>query len=449
VYNIFFASERKKIIFEQQQKTKDGEDQVSTTNKDKIRRSKQAHVGFTNLAQMIAERWKGIDAEYKKDLHEISRADYVRYENEMNDWNEQRAKDEQRNQHVDSKPGNVLKIDGTKVKLEQLGAKHNVLMDKGTTLSQSNEKLTGLSEYKSDHLEDVADDDAEFGKSILALLMPQEQGRNDDNTDAYANAWDGLFCIEPCTSVYTDVATVKTNCVPSNQSYSNHAIYGDEFSLNPTLATPYSNDAYGSVCSLSPTAASLEYSSSKFMNLDLSNLKSSVTRPYYLEIKRHVTAMNRNDTGFHRNSNSPSFASIVNYQPMIDREFYSTSLPYYSSDTAVATAEYPGTANATMHSLHAASVPMFRRIKSTPSFSPNQESKFLDIFASMQRSFATNAANSQVNATDNFTIQSSEEDFISGGGFNTNANSCAENSSNEYPTLEYLQNFFGIKPPNK
>ena len=71
-YNIFFKNERKKIILEQQQQSKDGADQVPITNKDKFRRSKQAHVGFANLTQMIAKRWKTVDPEYKKELEEVS-----------------------------------------------------------------------------------------------------------------------------------------------------------------------------------------------------------------------------------------------------------------------------------------------------------------------------------------------------------------------------------------
>jgi hypothetical protein len=70
-------NEQKKIILQQQQKQqeKDSAGEVSTTNKDKIRRSKQAHVGFANLTQMIAKRWKAVDPEYKKELEEVSRTD--------------------------------------------------------------------------------------------------------------------------------------------------------------------------------------------------------------------------------------------------------------------------------------------------------------------------------------------------------------------------------------
>jgi hypothetical protein len=62
------------IILEQQQ-SKDGADQEPIINKDKFRRSKQAYVGFTELAQMIAKRWKTVDPEYKKELQEVSRVD--------------------------------------------------------------------------------------------------------------------------------------------------------------------------------------------------------------------------------------------------------------------------------------------------------------------------------------------------------------------------------------
>jgi hypothetical protein len=184
---------------------------------------------------MIAKRWKAVDPEYKKELEEVSRTDYVRYDNEMKEWNEQGAKDEQRDQEVDS--DSVLKIDELEVKSKRLE-------DQGTTLIRRNEKLTGLSEDKSDQLEDVADDDA-FAKEIIALLTPQEQGQNVVAThDVHTEISNDLFCIEPCTSVYTNVADADADATPNG------------FSLNPM-------------------AASSEHSNSMFINLDESSLQTS------------------------------------------------------------------------------------------------------------------------------------------------------------------------------
>jgi hypothetical protein len=156
--------------------------------------------------------------------------------------------------------------------------------------------------------------------------------------------------------VYTDLAAAKPSGVPSNQSYSNDATYPGDISLNPT-------------------AASSEHSNAKFMNMDASNLQTSAaTLPYYLEIKRRLTAMNQTATGFQCNSNAPPSAFNLNNQPMFDGEFYSTStsanmhsfqgasLPYYCSDVAAAAPEYSCTANATMSSfqnLQAASFQCF------------------------------------------------------------------------------------------
>jgi hypothetical protein len=330
------------IILEQQQ-SKDGADQEPIMNKDKFRRSKQAYVGFTEfLAQMIAKRWKTVDPEYKKELQEVSRVDYVRYQNEIKEWNKQRARDEQCDQQENTKPVAVLKNDQKQVISEQLEPTQDVLN-------------IGLSEDKSGQLEDVTDD-ADFGKEILALLTPQEQERNDVDTHVNTNPWEYLLFIEPCTSVYTDLAAAKPSGVPSNQSYSNDATYPGDISLNPT-------------------AASSEHSNAKFMNMDASNLQTSAaTLPYYLEIKRRLTAMNQTAAGFQCNSNAPPSAFNLNNQPMFDGEFYSTStsanmhsfqgasLPYYCSDVAAAAPEYSCTANATMSSfqnLQAASFQCF------------------------------------------------------------------------------------------
>ena len=152
-YNIFFKNERTKIILEQQQQSKDGADHEPITNKDKFRRNTQAHVGFTKLAQMIAKRWKTVDPEYKKELEEISQVDYVRYANEMKEWKEQRARDEELNQQEDTKPDAVLENE-MRVILEQLEPIQDVFnIDQHASLTRYNE--AGLSKDESDQLEDV------------------------------------------------------------------------------------------------------------------------------------------------------------------------------------------------------------------------------------------------------------------------------------------------------
>jgi hypothetical protein len=67
---------------------------------------------------------------------------------------------------------------------------------------------------------------------------------------------------------------------------------------------------------------------------------------------------------------------------------------------------------------------------------------------SMWCTFSTNAATCKTNSGDNSVTHPIGEGFTAGGGFNINTNSPAE-SSNEQPTLEYLQRFFGIKPEDK
>jgi hypothetical protein len=396
---------------------------------------------------MIAKRWKTVDPEYKKELEEASRADYMRYQNEMKEWNKKQARDEQRGQQENTFPVAVLKNDLKEVISEQLEATQDVFnIDQGKTFARRDENSPGLSKDKSDQLED-ATGDHDFDKAILALITPQEQERNVDDTQVNADPWEDLFCIEPCTSVYTDLASAKPSSGSSNQSYSNYAGCRGEFSLNPT-------------------AASLEYSNSNFMNLDASNLQSSAaTRPYYLEIKRHLTAMNQTSTVFQRNSNSPPSAFDLNNQPVVDGECYSTSaaanMPSFqsaslssdSSDIAAADSEYSCTANATMSSFQnseVASVPMFRRMKSMSNFSPYQEYyRNLNPFSSM-RSFATDAATYQTNAADSTTMfRPSGNGFPTGQGFDTYINRRAEYSSNEYPTFEYLQSFFGIEPKDE
>jgi hypothetical protein len=222
--------------------------------------------------------------------------------------------------------------------------------------------------------------------------------------------------------------------------------------------------------------------------------------------------MNQTAAGFQCNSNSPPSVFNLNNQTMFDGGFYSTSsdaktpsfqsasLSSDSSDVAAAASEYSGTANATMSSFqnsHAASVPSTRQM-STPSFTPNQESRIFNQLPSMSpyatdaatyqtsmiqpseegfitgggfgtyanrrpnqesrdlnhfssmRSFATDAATYQTNVTDKYMSQPiDEEGFITGGSFNTYNYSRAEYSSNEHPTFEYLQRFFGIKPKDK
>jgi hypothetical protein len=90
--------------------------------------------------------------------------------------------------------------------------------DQGKTFARRDENSPGLSKDKSDQLED-ATGDHDFDKAILALITPQEQERNVDDTQVNADPWEDLFCIEPCTSMYTDLASAKpssgqaTNCV--------------------------------------------------------------------------------------------------------------------------------------------------------------------------------------------------------------------------------------------
>ena len=54
-YNIFFALQRKKILDEQHLSIQDGTYAIHT------------NVGFANLANIVAKRWKNVDPEFKAD----------------------------------------------------------------------------------------------------------------------------------------------------------------------------------------------------------------------------------------------------------------------------------------------------------------------------------------------------------------------------------------------
>ena len=67
-YNMF-----KKILNEQQLKARDKNDN-------------RAHVGFANLANIVAQQWKNVDPKFKAELEVKAHQDRIRYKNEMRDW---------------------------------------------------------------------------------------------------------------------------------------------------------------------------------------------------------------------------------------------------------------------------------------------------------------------------------------------------------------------------
>ena len=72
-FNMFFSLQRKKILDYQQLRTQDKNDN-------------QAHVGFANLAKIIAHQWKNIDPNFKAELEVKAHQNRIRYQHEMRDW---------------------------------------------------------------------------------------------------------------------------------------------------------------------------------------------------------------------------------------------------------------------------------------------------------------------------------------------------------------------------
>ena len=72
-YNIFFSIQRKKILDDQQPMTQD-------------KNGNRAHVGFANLAHIIAQQWKNVDPTLKAELEVKAHQDRIRYKHEMRDW---------------------------------------------------------------------------------------------------------------------------------------------------------------------------------------------------------------------------------------------------------------------------------------------------------------------------------------------------------------------------
>jgi hypothetical protein len=67
--NIFFAIERKKII--QEQEHADGT---------------PVKVGFANMANIVSERWKNIDPEYKEELERVALVGNEKYDKDTLVW---------------------------------------------------------------------------------------------------------------------------------------------------------------------------------------------------------------------------------------------------------------------------------------------------------------------------------------------------------------------------
>ena len=72
-YNIFFAIQRKKLLHKQRLKAQDKKDG-------------HVHIGFANLAKIVAEQWKNIDPISKAELEEKAQQDKIRHTNEMREW---------------------------------------------------------------------------------------------------------------------------------------------------------------------------------------------------------------------------------------------------------------------------------------------------------------------------------------------------------------------------
>jgi hypothetical protein len=77
--NIFFASERKKIIQEQEITQDQG--------------SMKVKVGFVHLANIVSERWRNVSAEYKKKLEEMARIERQQYKRSVLAWKLNNAED--------------------------------------------------------------------------------------------------------------------------------------------------------------------------------------------------------------------------------------------------------------------------------------------------------------------------------------------------------------------
>jgi hypothetical protein len=71
--NIFFAAERKKILEERERKSQEDNTQ-------------RAKVGFAGLANIVATRWRDVDAEYKKRLEEMACLERKQYQKKVLEW---------------------------------------------------------------------------------------------------------------------------------------------------------------------------------------------------------------------------------------------------------------------------------------------------------------------------------------------------------------------------
>lgn len=80
-YNLFFAMERKRILAEQKSPI------IHKSMRNKYRIGKHANVGFANLARIVGEKWRKVDAQLKMELERQAKIDKERYNNEMKEWN--------------------------------------------------------------------------------------------------------------------------------------------------------------------------------------------------------------------------------------------------------------------------------------------------------------------------------------------------------------------------
>jgi hypothetical protein len=92
--NIFFAIERKKILEERERKAQEDNTQM-------------AKVGFAGLANIVATRWRDVDAEYKKELEEMAGLERKQYEKKVLEWKLKLKEEAESAESLESSPANA------------------------------------------------------------------------------------------------------------------------------------------------------------------------------------------------------------------------------------------------------------------------------------------------------------------------------------------------------
>jgi hypothetical protein len=125
--NIFFAIERKKILEEQERKSQEDNTQ-------------KAKVGFAGLANIVATRWRDVDAEYKKELEEMARLERNQYEKKVLEWKLKLKEEAMSAESLESSPSNANEASESK---ERSGFDRNIHMASWTeSLLFNNESTT-------------------------------------------------------------------------------------------------------------------------------------------------------------------------------------------------------------------------------------------------------------------------------------------------------------------